>query len=140
MINSRRREKFGISKIVGEARMKSGDVQSAYLALRQLLCARCGKVINTGDYFTRKTLSVSPIPISPRCQDCAPFELHIADENKRAATKEKSGLLESLLEGDKQKSDASSTKETDEEIEEKFLSRLGPALEKTRRNRFNKGS
>lgn len=134
----RRGEKFGISKIVGEALMKSGDVQPAYLALRQLLCARCGKVINSGDYFTRKPLPGVAISISPRCQDCAPFELRPVDENQPSTTKERSGLLKSLLESDKQQPVSAST--TDEKVEEKFLSRLGPALEKTRRNKFDKGS
>lgn len=134
----RRGEKFGISKIVGEAVMKSGDVQPAYLALRQLLCARCGKVIHSGDYFTRKPLPGVAISISPRCQECSPFDLRTMDENQLAPTKEKSGLLKSLLEGDKQESVSSSN--SDKEVEEKFLSRLGPALEKTRRNKFDKES
>lgn len=132
----RRGEKFGISKIVGEALMKSGDVQHAYLALRQLLCARCGKVIHSGDYFTRKPLAGVAISISPRCQECSPFELRSMDENQSSHAKEKSGLLKSLLESDEQKSDSPSN--TDKELEEKFLSRLGPVLEKAKRNKSDK--
>lgn len=134
----RRTERIGISKIVGEALLKSDNIQSAYLALRQLLCARCGKVINEGDYFTRKLLPGVQIPISPRCQECVPFELKLFDEKAESSTtKEKSELLKSLLESDDKKTINSSATE-DKEIEEKFLSRLGPALEKTRRTKFKK--
>lgn len=133
----RKKERIGISKIVGEALLKSDKIQSAYLALRQLLCARCGKVINEGDYFTRKLLPGVQIPISPRCQECVPFELRLFDEKEESSTTVKSELLKSLLESDDKKTDALPTKH-DEEIEEKFLSRLGPALEKTRRTKFNK--
>jgi len=120
--------KIGISEIVGTARLKTGEVQSAYRALRQLLCARCGNVIKTDDYFTRKPLSGISIPLSPRCRACVPFELTLVEE----AEKKTSELLKSLLTPDEKETIKT---RSDEETEEKFLSRLGPALEKTRRKK-----
>ena len=125
------KEKTGISEIVGEALLKSGETQSAYRALRQILCAGCVKVINKGDYFTRKHLSVISMPISPRCRECVPFELHLFGENENDTKKEKSKLLSDLL--DNNESETTKDKTKSEELEEKFLSRLGPVLEKTRR-------
>lgn len=127
------KEKTGISEIVGEALLKSGETQSAYRALRQLLCARCVKVINKGEYFTRKHLSGISMPISPRCQDCVPFELRLFAENEKEPKKEKSKLLSDLL--DKKEPETTKDKTTNDEIEEKFLSRLGPVLEKTKRKK-----
>jgi hypothetical protein len=127
-----KRIKVGISEIIGEAQMPSGDVQSAYRALRQLLCARCGKVIAVGDVFTRRTLPDFPIPISPRCNVCDPFELRLFEESKENKTK--SALLRSLLDDETQDKNTS-RKTNDEELEEKFKSRLGPALDRVRRKR-----
>jgi hypothetical protein len=124
----RKKERFGISEIVGDAILKSGETQSAYRALRQLICARCCGIINTGDYFTRKPLHGIPMPISPRCQECEPFELKLYETE---TPREKSELLSSLLETDNPVSQPTTTDK--KEVEEKFLSRLGPALEKTKR-------
>ncbi len=118
--------KIGISEIVGTARLKTGEEQSAYRALRQLLCARCAAIIKPDDYFTRKPLSGISIPFSPRCQTCTPFELVLFDDKKT------SELLKSLLTKDEEET---KKKANNVEIEEKFLSRLGPALEKTRRKK-----
>ena len=127
-----KRERIGISEIIGEAQMSSGDIQSAYKALRQLLCARCGKVINAGDLFTRRTLPDFPIPISPRCQTCDPFELHLFEERK--GNKTESALLRSLLDSEV-KDETTAHNTNDEEVEEKFRSRLGPVLDRVRQKR-----
>ena len=134
---NRKKERFGISEIVGDAVLKSGGTQSAYRALRQLLCGRCCSVINTGDYFTRTPLPGILMPISPRCLECVPFELHLFEEKETSPEKVKSELLSSLLEGDKPISQHE-TAVKKEDVEEKFLSRLGPALEKTKRTKIRK--
>jgi hypothetical protein len=132
-----RKERISISEIVGDAVLKSGETQSAYRALRQLICSRCCSIIKTGGYFTRTHLPGIPMPISPRCQECVPFELRLFDEKETSTKKEKSELLSSLLEGDKPVPQHQAAKEK-EDVEEKFLSRLGPALEKTKRKQNQK--
>jgi hypothetical protein len=108
------------SERAGEAVLGSGERAAAYRALRELTCSRCGGVIRDGDLFTREVGRASELPLIRLCRDCVPFTAG-------------GGLLASLLtpEGGGDVSPAVST----EDVTEKVMSRLGPALDASRRRR-----
>jgi hypothetical protein len=66
--------KTGISEIADEIRFSDGSKGMAYTALRPLICAACGDWIMEGKLFTRRRQSGQGLALSPRCQDCMPFE------------------------------------------------------------------
>lgn len=123
-----------ISEIAGECELASGARVKVYTALRAILCARCGKEITAGELFTRQAVARTNLPLSPRCRACVPFRLLPTNEQARQA----SPLLRALLDAqgpDPSTGNAPQTVEPETEIEEKFLSRLGPALARVRRKR-----
>jgi hypothetical protein len=66
--------KTGISEIADEIRFSDGSTGMAYTALRPLICAACGDWITEGKLFTRRRQPGHSLVLSPRCQDCMPFE------------------------------------------------------------------
>src|SRR5687767_1566399 len=121
--------KKGISEIVGLAECVGKSSVTVYRALRSLMCAKCGALLDEGTLFTRRTLAGQGLRILPQCQKCAPFTV-------RAGASKRSALIESLL--------ASSTEERfvkvrksgqQEKIAEAVEQRLGPALRHARRVR-----
>ena len=108
------------SEKAGEAVLGSGGRAAVYRALRELPCSRCGGVIGEGDLFTREAGPASELPLLRRCRGCVPF---------RAG----GGLLDSLLapEGGGEPAPA----EASADVREKVMSRLGPALDASRRRR-----
>ena len=108
------------SERVGKAVLGSGERASLYRVLRELSCSRCGSVIREGDLFTREAGPASELPLLRLCRGCVPFNVG-------------GGLLDSLLapDGGGELLPAVST----EDVREKVLSRLGPALDACRRRR-----
>jgi hypothetical protein len=119
-----------ISEIAGQGELASGVQVKIYCALKAILCARCGKEIAGRELFTRHVLEKSRLPLSPRCRVCVPFRL--LAENKQG-----SPLLRSLLDAEHADHSAHAPPASPPatETEKKFLSRLGPALARVRRNR-----
>jgi hypothetical protein len=107
------------SERAGEAVLGSGGRAAVYRALRELPCSRCGGVIGEGDLFTREAGPASELPLLRRCRGCVPFKA--------------GGLLDSLLapEGGGEPLPA----EASADVREKVMSRLGPALDASRRRR-----
>ena len=108
------------SERAGEAVLGSGGRAGVYRALRELPCSRCGGVIREGDLFTREAGPASELPLLRLCRGCVPFKVG-------------GGLLDSLLapEGGAELPPAVSTAD----VRAKVLSRLGPALDSSRRRR-----
>jgi hypothetical protein len=108
------------SERAGDAALGSGGRAAVYRALRDLPCSRCARVIKQGDLFTRDADRATGLPLVRRCRACVPF-------------KTTSGLLENLF----QSSDEPETKPeaARPDVQEKVLSRLGPALKAGRRGR-----
>ena len=108
------------SERAGEAMLGSGGRATVYRALRDLPCSRCARVIRRGDLFTRDADRATGLPLVRRCRACVPF-------------KTRGGLLDNILQ-------AAAEPETKPEaarpdLQEKVLSRLGPALNAGRRGR-----
>src|ERR1043165_4101636 len=82
-----------ISEIVGHADSVGKSSFVVYRALRPLLCAVCGGVIEEGTMFTRRSLLGQGLRILPQCRKCAPFELRAKTEDER----HQSTLLKALL-------------------------------------------
>jgi len=109
------------SERAGESVMATGERAALYRALRELSCSPCGNIIREGELFTREVESSSGLPLVRLCRGCAPFTTD-------------GGLLNALLApGGEQ--DSRPTPASDD-VREKLLSRLGPALEVSRRRRL----
>ena len=108
------------SERAGEAMLDTGTRAALYRALRELSCSRCGGVIREGELFTREAEPASGLPLVRICRGCAPFSGG-------------GGLLDALL----APSDGEESRPTAErgDAHEKIMSRLGPALEVSRRRR-----
>lgn len=119
-----------ISEIAGRGELASGAQVKVYRALKAILCARCGKEILESELFTRHMLEKSRMPLSPRCRKCVPFR--VVPE-----TGADSALLRSLLDAEtlETRAPTNADAQAPTETEEKFLSRLGPALSRVRRSR-----
>ncbi|HUQ32369.1 MAG TPA: hypothetical protein VM095_09625 [Pyrinomonadaceae bacterium] len=124
----------GISEIVGQGEPENGGSVQVYRALRSLLCATCGTTIADGTLFTRRRVKGIGFSIMPQCSKCAPFTL-------RAARKEKSSLLRSLLaeqpldSSGREAASANAVSEPgakEKNIAEEVRQRLGPALRRGR--------
>lgn len=108
------------SEKAGEAVCDSGERTVLYRALRELSCSRCGKVIGEGDLFTRESESSSGLMLVRRCRECVPF-------------KAGGGLLDALFAPDRE--DEPPPAAPADDVVEKSLSRLGPALAAGRKRR-----
>ncbi|HEX7313076.1 MAG TPA: hypothetical protein VF297_04110 [Pyrinomonadaceae bacterium] len=108
------------SEKAGEAVCDSGERTALYRALRELYCSRCGKIIREGDLFTRESEPSSGLPLVRRCRECVPF-------------KTGGGLLDALFAKDG--GEEASPDATAGSVNEKVLSRLGPALAASRKRR-----
>jgi hypothetical protein len=108
------------SERAGEAMLDTGTRAALYRALRELSCSRCGGVIREGELFTREAEPASGLPLVRICGDCAPFS-------------RVGGLIDALLAPGS--GDESPPAITPEDARLKALSRLGPALEASRRRR-----
>ena len=108
------------SERAGEAMLATGERATLYRALRELLCSRCGGLIREGGLFIREAEPASGLPLVRLCRGCAPFS-------------EGGGLLDALLAP--VKSEESHPTPTPGDAREKALTRLGPALELSRRRR-----
>lgn len=108
------------SERAGEAALSSGGMATLYRALLELTCSRCGGVIREGDLFTRGPSPASELPLLRRCRGCEPFKVG-------------GGLLDSQLasEGEDELPPAVSS----EDVREKVMTRLGPALDACRGRR-----
>jgi hypothetical protein len=106
------------SERAGEAVLETGERADLYRALRELSCSRCGGLIREGELFIREAEPASGLPLVRLCRGCTPFS--------------RGGLLDALLaEG----GDDSRPTPAADDVREKVLSRLGPALEAGRRRR-----
>lgn len=108
------------SERAGEAVLDSGGRVVLYRALLELTCSRCVGVIRADDLFTREGGAAGGVPLLRLCRGCVPF---------RAG----GGLLDALFApdgGDKKTPDNLTAT-----VNEKALSRLGPALAAGRRRR-----
>ena len=108
------------SERAGEAMLDTGTRAALYRALRELSCSRCGGVIREGELFTREAEPASGLPLVRICRGCAPFS-------------ERSGLIDALLAP--VKSEGTHPTLTHGDALEKALTRLGPALELSKRRR-----
>jgi hypothetical protein len=108
------------SERAGETVLATGERATMYRALRELTCSPCGSIIREGEFFTRETEPASGLPLVRICCGCAPFAV-------------RGGLLDALLAtgcgGESRPTGAP------DDVREKVLSRLGPALELSRRRR-----
>ena len=107
------------SERAGEVALASGERATVYRALRELKCSQCGNTIREGELFTREVEPSSGLPLVRLCRSCAPFDTG-------------SGLLDALLAPER--SGARPTAAQDD-VREKVMSRLGPALAVSRRRR-----
>jgi hypothetical protein len=108
------------SERAGEAVLSTGGRAALYRALRELSCSRCGGTIREDELFTREAEPASGLPLVRLCCGCAPFSRG-------------GGLLDALLATDD--SEESPPAPARGDVREKALSRLGPALEASRRRR-----
>ena len=107
------------SERAGEGEPDTGE-RAPYRALRELSCSRCGGVIGEGELFTREAEPSSGLPLVRLCRGCAPFPRG-------------GGLLDALLAPGGEEN--SRPTPANDDVREKVLSRLGPALEVSRRRR-----
>lgn len=107
------------SESAGEAVLDTGERAALYRALRELSCSRCGSTIREGELFIRQAEPASGLPLVRLCRGCAPFS-------------ERSGLIDALLAPAKSEE---SHPAAPGDAREKALTRLGPALELSRRRR-----
>ena len=108
------------SERAGEALLAAGRRATLYRALRELTCSPCGNIIREGELFTREAEPASGLPLVRICRGCAPFTTV-------------GGLLDALLapsRGEESRPTAASG-----DARQKVLTRLGPALELSRRRR-----
>src|ERR1700749_4734954 len=108
------------SERAGEAALSSGGRATLFRALLELTCSRCGGVIREGDLFTREHGPASELPLLRLCRGCVPFKVGV-------------GLLDSLL-APEDRGELLPTVST-AGVREKVMSRLGPALDASRRRR-----
>ena len=108
------------SERAGEAALSSGGRATLFRALLELTCSRCGGVIREGDLFTREHGPASELPLLRLCRGCVPFKVG-------------GGLLDSLL-APEDRGELLPTVST-AGVREKVMSRLGPALDASRRRR-----
>ncbi len=106
------------SERVGEAALDTVGRATVYRALRDLPCSRCARVIRLGDLFTRGADRATGLPLVRRCRACVPF-------------KTTGGLLDNLFQAAGQPE--TKPEATRPDVQEKVLSRLGPALKAGRR-------
>jgi hypothetical protein len=108
------------SERAGEAVLAAGGRAALYRALRELTCSRCCGVIREGELFTRDAEPASGLPLVRICRGCAPFS-------------KAGGLIEALL----APGGSEEIRPADDvgDARAKVLSRLGPALELSRRRR-----
>lgn len=128
--------KQSISEIVGYASFASGGAGAVYRALRPLLCSACGLTIKEGNLFTRWKLAGQPLPISPRCEACAPFILQANESQSPSLLRAllspgEAGITSKISPG---KSDGKKAEEQDK-ITDAIQQRIGPALARSRRSR-----
>lgn len=108
------------SERAGEAILATGERVTLYRALRELFCSRCGGVIREDDLFIREEEPASGLPLLRICRGCAPLS-------------KGSGLMDALLSpGDREESPPNPAPG---DARGKVMSRLGPALELSRRRR-----
>jgi len=107
------------SERAGEAALGSGGSTTVYRALRDLPCSRCARVIRLGDLFTRDADRATGLPLVRRCRACVPF-------------KTTGGLLDNLFQAAEPETKPEAARP---DVQEKVLSRLGPALKAGRRGR-----
>jgi hypothetical protein len=120
----------GISEIVGTGEGAGRSCVTVYRALRQLICAPCGGMINEGTLFTRRSLQGQGLRILPQCQKCAPFNLSMDGDARRPRSIMLDALLAPLSE---QEADSSLKEEVAQDaVREAVAKRLGPALRRTR--------
>jgi hypothetical protein len=108
------------SERAGQAVLETGERAAVYRALRELSCSRCTGVIGAGDLFTREVEPGSGLPLVRLCRGCAPFP-------------KEGGLIDALLAPGK--SEESPPAPEPGNAREMVMSRLGPALEASRRRR-----
>ena len=108
------------SERAGEAALPTGERAVLYRALRKLTCSRCGNVIREGELFSREAEPASGLPLVRLCRGCVPFTMG-------------GGLLDALLApgGDEESRPTAAPGDA----REKMMSRLGPALELSKRRR-----
>jgi hypothetical protein len=108
------------SERAGEAVLGSGVRAAVYRALRDLPCSRCARIIKQGDLFTRDADRATGLPLVRRCRACVPF-------------KTTTGLLDNLFKAAGEPETKPEAAQPD--VQEKVLSRLGPALKAGRKRR-----
>jgi hypothetical protein len=108
------------SERAGEAVLTTGERAALYRALGELSCSQCGGAIREGELFIREAEAASGLPLVRLCRGCAPFS-------------ERSGLIDALLAP--VESEESRPTPAPGDAREKALTRLGPALELSRRRR-----
>jgi hypothetical protein len=118
--------KVAISEVVGRAKTHGGEEVSVYRALRELMCASCGRDIACADLFTRRKLG--GVSILPRCRKCAPF---IWPDKKGSGSELINSLLVSTEEGESRTTRPEPA--YSEKIARAVERRLGRALARTRR-------
>ncbi len=113
----------------GAVLLATGEPAALYRALRELSCSRCCGLIREGELFTRQEEPGSGLPLVRLCRGCEPFS--------RAG-----GLLDALLApragGESAPAPQAGATEEGEEsggARAAMMSRLGPALELSRRRR-----
>jgi hypothetical protein len=112
------KERTPHSEKAGEGLLDTGRPAALYRALRELSCSRCCGVIQEGELFTREEEPASGLPLVRLCRACEPFS-------------RVSGLIDKLL-APVESDDSRPAAETGE-AREKVMSRLGPALDLSRR-------
>ena len=108
------------SERAGEVVLDTGERAALYRALRELSCSRCCGVIREGELFTREEEPASGLPLVRICRSCAPFS-------------KGSGLIGALLSPGNSEESRPAPETGD--ARGKVMSRLGPALELSRRRR-----
>lgn len=114
-----------ISQFVAENKFADGRRVRVYLALRDVFCSPCGAIIAAGEFFTRE--EIQGIYLTPHCQKCAPFP-----RPKQSAR----ALLDALE--PRPTTPAESLAEAHRlRAQEEMKKRIGPALDRIKRRRFD---
>ena len=108
------------SERAGRALLATGKRATVYRALRGLTCSPCGNIIREGELFTREAEPASGLPLVRLCRGCAPFTTG-------------GGLLDTLRA--RAPGEGPTPTPAPGDAREKVMSRLGPALEASRRRR-----
>ena len=116
-----------VSEIVGRADSAGRSNVVVYRALRQLLCAACGGMIEEGAMFTRRSLTWQGLRILPKYRKCAPFELKTGNEEERQG----SSLLKALLAPQEESRRNGRPRRRQEAVRKAVENRLGPALRRS---------